>query len=194
VHFAAFADDRNLLRSGLARALIDTAQEPVERAKRVPPERLSGRAADHCAIELQEAERGGVDGLDPAVDTDRHDAGRDPLEYRLDISAPLVQLQVLAFEIDPRSLQLPLTGGQLSGHRVERLDQRPELVARLGLDPVIQAAGADLPGPAASSCTGRVMRLARYKPVQVALTRIRSVIIRNTDRYTPSSGPLSTAS
>ena len=35
---------------------------------------------------------------------------------------------------------------------------------------------------AASSWTGRVMRLARYRPIQVALTRIISVTIRKNDR------------
>ena len=37
-------------------------------------------------------------------------------------------------------------------------------------------------------CTGRVMRLARYRPIHVALTRIISVIIRKSDRYMPCSG------
>ena len=42
----------------------------------------------------------------------------------------------------------------------------------------------------AASWTGRVIRLARYSPVHVALTRIISVIIRNKDRYTPRNGRL----
>ena len=48
--------------------------------------------------------------------------------------------------------------------------------------------------PAASICTGRVMRLATYRPNHVALTRIMSVTIRKNDRYTPSSGRLRTFS
>ena len=35
---------------------------------------------------------------------------------------------------------------------------------------------------AASICTGRVMRFARYSPIQVAPTRIMSVTIRKNDR------------
>ena len=42
--------------------------------------------------------------------------------------------------------ELALARRELPGHRVERLDERAELVARLRLDPVIEMAGADLAG------------------------------------------------
>ena len=51
---------------------------------------------------------------------------------------------VLALELDRRSLEPPAARGQLAGHAVERLDERPELVLRLRLDAVIEVTGADL--------------------------------------------------
>ena len=87
---------------------------------------------------------GRVDRADAAVGADRHDAGRDALEHRLDVAAALVELGVLALHLDARPLEPPLAGRQLARHRVERLDQRAELVARLRLDAVIEVAGADL--------------------------------------------------
>ena len=44
----------------------------------------------------------------------------------------------------PRAIEPLLARGQLARHRVERLDQRAELVARLRLDAMIEMAGADL--------------------------------------------------
>ena len=79
-----------------------------------------------------------------AVGPDRDDAGRDPFEHRLDVAAALVELGVLALHLDARALEAALARRQLPRHRVERLDQRAELVARLRLDPVIEVPGADL--------------------------------------------------
>src|SRR5262249_1109961 len=131
-----------------------------------------------------------------SVGANRDHAGGNPLEHGLDVSAALVELQILALEIVARLLQLALARRQLAGHRVEGLHERAELVTPLGLDPVIQAARPRLRAapraPADRSRTGRVIRFARYSPIHVALTRIISVIITKTDRYTPSSTGFST--
>ena len=103
-----------------------------------------GPRADDRAIDFEEAQGRAVDRFDLPVGPERHDAGGDPLEHGLDVLAALVELLVLALEIEPRVLELALARRQLPGHRVERFDQRAELVARLGLDAVIEVAGADL--------------------------------------------------
>jgi hypothetical protein len=71
--------------------------------------------------------------------------GRDALEHRLDIPPPLVELGVLALH---SSAFVPGGAGSSPAPRprVERLDQRSELVARLRLDAVIEVAGSDLLG------------------------------------------------
>ena len=51
---------------------------------------------------------------------------------------------MLALQIDPGSLELPSVRRELPGHRVERGDQRPELIDALLFDPVIEMTGPDL--------------------------------------------------
>ena len=55
-----------------------------------------------------------------------------------------IERLVLALELDRRSLDAAPARRQLSGHGVEGLDERAELVVALRLDPLIEASGADL--------------------------------------------------
>ena len=50
---------------------------------------------------------------------------------------------MLAFELDGRTIDLPPARRQLARHRVERLDERAELVVALWLDPLIEPARAN---------------------------------------------------
>ena len=70
--------------------------------------------------------------------------GRDALEDRLGEPPALLDLGVLPLQVDGRLLEPAAAGGQLVGHAVEGVDQRPELVGRLALDAVLEVAGADL--------------------------------------------------
>ena len=97
-----------------------------------------------CRFEAQQPRRGAVDRGDRAGGVDRDDAGRDALEDRLDVAPAAFDLDVLALELDRRALDLAAARRQLAGHRVERFDERAELVVALRLDALIEAAGADL--------------------------------------------------
>ena len=112
---------------------------------------------------------------------DRHHAGRDPLEDRLDVAAPALAFVVLPLEIDAGALEPPAARRHFGRHRVERFDHRAELVGALVLDAVVVVAGADLRAASDSICTGRVMRFARYRPIHVEPTRISSVTITKND-------------
>ncbi len=115
-----------------------------ERLQILAPAQVLGPRADDRAVDFEEAQRRAVDRFDLPVGPERDDASRDALEHRLDVLPALVELLVLALEIEARVFELALARRQLSGHRIERLDERAELVARLRLDAVIEVAGADL--------------------------------------------------
>src|SRR5580765_1186662 len=103
--------------------------------------------ADHAAIEIEQPKRRAINRFDRRVSAHRYDTGGDALQNCFDIPAALIQLEVLPLEIEPRALEFPLAGGQLPGHRVESLDERSELISRLGLDAMIETTGADLTSP-----------------------------------------------
>ena len=144
VNLAPVARERDLLPRRLARARGDRSDQRRERQQVLAAEHLLDRRADDAGFDLEEPGRRGVDRADAAVGPDRHDPGGDPLEDGLDVAAALVELRVLPLHLDPRPFQPPLARRQLARHRVERFDQRPELVLGFRLDPVIEMAGADL--------------------------------------------------
>jgi hypothetical protein len=109
----------------------------------VATEQRVGARADHPGIHVEQPQRRSVDRFDAAVGVERHHSRGDALEHRLDVAAAFVELQVLPLEVEPGMLDLLLAGRQPAGHRVERLDERPELVAGFRLDPVIEVACAD---------------------------------------------------
>ncbi len=108
------------------------------------PAQVLGPRTDDRAIDFEQAQGRPVDRLDLSLGPERHDASGDALEHGLDVLAALVELLVLALEIDTGVLEFALARRQLPRHRIERFDQRTELVPRLGLDAVIEMAGADL--------------------------------------------------
>ena len=125
--------ERNLLRGRFA----DAGRRPSGRARRAAAGRRGRgpRSTGEPTIPRSSSSRRAAAELivlTRPVGANRHHAGRDALEDRLDVAAPLVELGVLALHLDPRSFEAPLAGRQLAGHRVEGLDQRAELVARLG--------------------------------------------------------------
>ena len=66
------------------------------------------------AVHLEQAQRRAVDRLDLPVGPERHDTGGNPLEDGLDVLAALVELLVLALEIEARVLELALTCCELA--------------------------------------------------------------------------------
>ena len=141
----AFPQEGDLLRRGRRGADPALAQQHFERLQILALDRLPRRGANHRAIDFEQPQRRRIDRLDLSLGSERDDAGRDPLEDGLDVLAPLVELHVLPLEIDARALELALAVGQLPRHRVERLDELTEFVARLRFDTVVEMAGADLP-------------------------------------------------
>ena len=146
VQLAALAEERDFLHRRRLAAVASLPQQDLERLEILALADVLGARADDRPIDLEQAERRAVDRLDLPVGSERHDAGGDPLEHGFDVLAALVELLVLALEIEARALELALAGGELPGHRVERLDERAELVAGLRLDSVIEVAGANLAG------------------------------------------------
>ena len=110
------------------------------------PKTAGRRQSGDARIDAEQTRRRGVPGADAAAGVDRHHAGRDAIEHRLDVAAAALDVAVLAFELDRRALEPPAAGRQLAGHAVERLDQRAELVAGFRLHAMIEVAGADLVG------------------------------------------------
>ena len=126
---------------------------PRSREQARPAARRSGRSNTASAgwptIVRRQAEqprRRAVDRRHRAAAIDRHDAGRNPFQDRLDVAAALFHFEMLPFEIDRRAVDLPAARRQLARHRVERLDQRAELVVALRLHVLIQPARADFAG------------------------------------------------
>ena len=144
MQLASLAAQGDLLRRRGAGARPGVAQHGLERAQVGPLQDLGDRRADHGAIHLEQSERGAVDRFDPAVAGQRNHARRNAFDNRLDVAAPIVELHVLPLEVHPGPFQLALAGGEFPRHRVERLHEGPELVARFRLDAVIEMAGANL--------------------------------------------------
>src|SRR6185503_11949714 len=103
------------------------------------PRRLSHR----LPVEAEQSRRRAVDRGDGAAAVNRDDTGGDALEDRLDVAAPSFDLDVLSLELDRPAVDLAAAGRQLGRHRVERLDERPELVVALRLDALIETARAN---------------------------------------------------
>ena len=113
---------------------------------------------------------------------DRHDAGGDALEDRLDVAAPALAFLVLALEIDRRRARAGAGSAPASAAMALNASTiEPNSSRAFVLDAVVVVAGADLAAASDSICTGRVMRLARYRPIHVEPTRISSVTITKND-------------
>ena len=93
---------------------------------------------------------------------DRDDSRRDSLEDGFDVLPPFLDFEVLVLEVQTGAFELALTRGELPRHRVERFDERAELVACFGLDAVIQPS-EEQPGGIAKTAEpiGVVQRLRR---------------------------------
>ena len=77
------------------------------------------------------------------VGINRDHARRDALENGFDIAPPPFDFDVLPLERNRAALDAASARGQFAGHRIERFHQRPELVAALGLDALVEPARAD---------------------------------------------------
>ena len=127
-------------------------------ARSSPRQHLGGRLPDGVRVEAEQTPRRVVHRrrCAPCASTEM-----TPVAMRsrigLDVAAAPLAFEVLALEIDraiaPASRRLAASSPAM---RVERLDERTELVRRLRLDAMIEMAGADLPrgrrraaGPAA---------------------------------------------
>ena len=121
-------------------------RERRQRLQVVAAEDRRGRRAQRVGVEREQPPRHGVDDADAALRVEADDAGGDALEDGLEVAPPRVGLEALALEIEARSIEALLARRELARHRVERLDERAELVVRVGLDAVIEMAGADLAG------------------------------------------------
>ncbi len=145
VELAPFPQEGDLLRRRRRCARASLREERLQRREILTREDGFHARADDRPIDVEQPQRRAVDRLDLPFRIERDDARGDALEDRLDVLAALVELQVLPLEIQARVFELPLARRQLAGHRVERLDELPELVARLGLDAVVEMPGANLP-------------------------------------------------
>ena len=140
------AGDGNLLRGRLRHGAAGSGEQRRQRLEIGPIEHGQRGLADNRAGQAEQPRRRAVDRRHRAAGIDRHDAGRNALENRLDVAAALLHLEMLPLELDRRSVDLAAARRQLARHRVERVDERAELVVALRLDVLIQAAGADLAG------------------------------------------------
>ncbi len=101
VHLAPVAQQRHFLHRRHRTAATRLCQERLERTKILALPELLGAHADDRPVHFQQAKRRAVDRLDVPGRTKGHDAGGDPLEHRLDVLAALVELLILALEIEP---------------------------------------------------------------------------------------------
>ena len=146
MQLASLAEERDFLHGRRRTSRSRLREQRLERLEILAPADVFGPRADDRPVHLEQSKRRAVDRFDLPVGPERDDAGRDTLQHRFDVLAALVELLVLALEVEPRMFELALARRELPGHGVERLDERAELVARLRLDPVIEVAGADLAG------------------------------------------------
>ena len=137
VQLPAVAGQGDLVGRRVAACRVRLVQQRPQRVEILAREQPLARRADHGAIDREQPAGGAVDGFDPLVGADGDDSRGDALQDRLDIPAPVFELQVLP-------LQRVLAGGQLRCHRVEGLDEGAELVAGLRLDAVIEMSRANL--------------------------------------------------
>ena len=140
----AFAGDGDLLGGRFGLRAARARHELRDRLQVDAIEDGERRLTDDLTVERQQPRRRAVDHRDGAGRVDRHDAGRDAFEDRFDVSPATLDLDVLAFELDRRPLHFATAARELSRHRIERFDERTELVVALRLDALVETARADL--------------------------------------------------
>ena len=140
MNLLAVASHGNLLRGRLGHGAARTREQRRQRPEIGPVEHGERGLADNRARQAEQPRRRAVDRRDRAAGIDRDDAGRDALQNGLDVAAALLHLEMLALELDRRPVDLAAARRQLARHRVERVDERAELVVALRLDALIEAA------------------------------------------------------
>jgi len=106
-------------------------------------------------------------------------------------TTPLLHLEMFPFDLqfDVRAF---VDSRPAHAIALNRFDKGAELVVTLRLDALVETARANLRAAAESTTTGRVIRLAKYEPVHVALMRIKERHHRKNDRYVPVNGRCNT--
>src|SRR5262249_24074238 len=133
-------------RRGFILAASGRRDEVPERLKVRPIEDMLRWLADNLPVQAEQPRSGAVDRRHCARRIDGHDAGRYPLQNRLDITAPTFDFDVFALEGERAALHPPPAARQFAGHRVERLDERAEFVVRLSLDALVETSCTNFPG------------------------------------------------
>ena len=141
-----FACERQLLHRRTAPRIGRPPDDLLQGTQVLAVEHLGRLSPDCVPLDPEQPHSRGVDGFDLPVRPDRHDTGGNPFENGFDVTAPLLDFEVLSLELQTRPFELLLAGRELPGHRVEGFDQRTELVAGFGFDAVIEAPRPDFPG------------------------------------------------
>ena len=114
-------------------------------SSRVPNTADAGNPATRGSTP-EETRRRGVPGANlPGASIDTTPVAKT-IENRLHVAPSALDVVMFLLQLDRRAFQPAAVRGQVASHPVEGVDQRPELVARFGLHPVIEPAGADLVG------------------------------------------------